>query len=174
MPSAATLKTPSCPSSAPRTIASAASSSCNSCRRGSKPANVGTSGSDRYRPRVVPSLTRKPRRSTVTRHPGVRSENSWASCSISSRSRLSPYAWRSEPATSSVRNDGSAGFAPYTAWLDFTTRRFTGLLGPAQPARTFIVPMTLVSCSARCSPGGSAAITACARRISFAPRCRRR
>ena len=46
-PSPATLKTPSWSPSAARAIASAASSSCSSCSRGSKPANVGTSGSDR-------------------------------------------------------------------------------------------------------------------------------
>src|SRR6266566_2023647 len=152
MPSPATLNTPSWPWSVARTTASAASSSWSSCRRGSKPAKVGTMGSDRYCPRVVPSPTRYPIRRMQTLQPGVRSENSCVSCSISTRSRLSPYTWRSDPAISSVTNDGSAGDPPYKAWLDFTTSRLTGLDGPAQPVRTFIVPITLVSCAVLSSP----------------------
>src|SRR6266702_316253 len=56
---------------------------------------------------------------------------------------------------SSMTNEASPGAAPYTAWLDLTTRRRTGLEGPAQPASTFIVPMTLVSWAALGSPAES-------------------
>ncbi len=50
---------------------------------------------------------------------------------------------------SSVQKEGSSGSLPYTAVLDFTTSRRTGLSGPLHAAMRFMVPMTLVSCTVR-------------------------
>ena len=51
---------------------------------------------------------------------------------------------------SSVNHVGSSGVQPYTAVADFTTTLRTVESGADAAANRFIVPITLVSCMARC------------------------